>query len=309
MAVGLSALQILLDKGEEDDWLGSHFIRLLLIVAIVGLAGFIVREIFATDPLVDLRIFKDRNFATGTAMIGVVGGILYATTAMIPLFLQTLLGYPALNSGLAVSPRGIGSFISTLIVGRLITRFDTRALLLFGFIVLAYATWTFSNIDLQISIGSIAGPNVISGFAFGFLFVPLTTTTMGTLENEQVRNATGIYNLMRNIGGSVGISAATSLIARGGQRRQAYFATHLTATSGVFQAQVHRLAAYLSGTFGQANAVARAYALTYQTVLQQAQVEAYVATFQLLTVLSVLCVVGLLFFRRVEAKAGAVAAD
>jgi DHA2 family multidrug resistance protein len=309
MAVGLSALQVMLDKGEEEDWLGSYFIRWLLVLTVIGLVGFIIRELLAERPLVDLRIFKDRNFATGTAMICIVGGILYASTAMIPLFLQTLLGYPALNSGLAVSPRGIGSFISTLIVGRLISRFDTRLLLLLGFVVLAYATWTFSHIDLQISIGSIAGPNIISGFAFGFLFVPLTTTTMGTLENEQVRNATGIYNLMRNIGGSVGISAATSLITRGAQRRQAYFATHLGPTSTVFQSQVHQLSQYLSGIVGSANATARAYALVYQNVVAQAQLAAYVATFQLLTLLSVLCVFGLLFFRRVEAKAGAVAAD
>jgi DHA2 family multidrug resistance protein len=309
MALGLSALQILLDKGEEEDWLASHFIRWLLVLAIIGLAAFIIRELFARQPLVDLQIFKNRNFATGTAMIAVVGAILYATTAMIPLFLQTLLGYPALNSGLAVSPRGIGSFISTLIVGRLITRFDTRALLLFGFITLAYATWTFSGIDLQISIGSIAWPNVISGFAFGFLFVPLTTTTMGTLENEQIRNATGIYNLMRNIGGSIGISGVTSLVSRGGQRRQAYFATHFGPTSAVFRQHVQQIISYLGGAVGHANATAKAYALVYQDVLAQAQLAAYVATFQLLTLLTGLCVIGLLFFRRVEAKAGAVAAD
>lgn len=161
----------------------------------------------------------------------------------------------------------------------------------------------------NVSLPHIAGPNVISGFAFGFLFVPLTTTTMGTLENEQVRNATGIYNLMRNIGGSVGISAVTSLISRGGQRRQAYFATHLTATSSVLQSRVHQLADYLGSSVGHANATAKAYALVYQTVLQQAQLAAYLATFRLLTVMSVLCVFGLLFFRRAEAKAGAVAAD
>jgi MFS transporter, DHA2 family, multidrug resistance protein len=309
MAVGLGAMQIMLDKGEEEDWLASNFIRWLLVLTVIGLCGFILRELLTEQPLVDLRIFRDRNFATGTVMITIVGGILYAQTAMIPLFLQTLVGYPALNSGLAVSPRGIGSFISTLIVGRLITRFDTRLLLLIGFGTLAYATWIFAGIDLQISSWSIAGPNIISGFAFGFLFVPLTTTTMGTLENEQVRNATGIYNLMRNIGGSVGISAATSQITRGAQRRQAYFATHLGPTSHVFQQQVHQLTAHLSGIVGEANARARAYALVYQTVVEQAQLAAYVRIFQILTLLSIACVVGLLCFQKVKPKAGAVAAD
>ena len=119
------------------------------------------------------------------------------------------------------------------------------------------------------------------------------TTTMGTLENEQVRNATGIYNLMRTIGGSVGISAATSLITRDGQRRQAYFGAHLGPTSGVLQTHINQLTGYLTGIVGNANATARAYALVYQTVLAEAQLAAYVATFQLLTGLTVLCVFGL----------------
>ena len=309
MALGLGAMQIMLDKGEEEDWLASNFIRWLLVLTVLGLVGFVVRELLAEQPLVDLRIFKNRNFATGTFMITAVGAILYASTAIIPLFLQTLLGYPALNSGLAVSPRGLGSFVSTLIVGRLITRFDTRLMLLLGFLILAFANWQFSGIDLQISSASIAVPNIISGFAFGFIFVPLTTTTMGTLENEQVRNATGLYNLMRNIGGSIGISAATSQITRGAQRRQAYFGTHLGPTSGVFQSQVHQLTTYLSSALGQANAQAKAYGLVYDTVIRQAQLASYVRLFQILTGLSVLCAVFLLFFRRVRAKAGAVAAD
>lgn len=309
MAIGLGAMQIMLDKGEEEDWLGSNFIRWLLVLTIIGLLGFLIRELTTSQPLVDLRIFRNRNFATGTFLITAVGGILYATTAMIPLFLQTLLGYPALDSGLAVSPRGLGSFVATLIVGRLITRFDTRLLLLIGFATLAYATWIFSGIDLQINTWSIAGPNIISGFAFGFLFVPLTTTTMGTLENEQVRNATGIYNLMRNIGGSIGISAATSQISRGAQRRQAYFGTHLASTSHVFQEQISQLTSYLSPIVGEANAKARAYALLYQTVLNQAQLAAYIRIFQVLTLLSIACVVGIFFFQKVQAKAGAVAAD
>jgi DHA2 family multidrug resistance protein len=309
MALGLSALQIMLDKGEEEDWLASNFIRWLLVLAVVGLAGFVLREWFAPQPLVDLRIFKNRNFAVGTAMITIVGGILYASTAMIPLFLQTLLGYPALDSGLAVSPRGVGSFIATLLVGRLITRVDTRALLCLGFLLLAYANWIFAGIDLQISIGSIAFPNIVNGFAFGLIFVPLTTTTMGTLGNEQIRNATGIYNLMRNIGGSIAISAATSQITRGAQRRQFYFGANFRPTSSAFQSQVHQLTAYLQSIFGAANAPARAIAIVYGEVVQQAQLLAYIRLFQILTALALACVIGLLFFRGVRAKAGAVAAD
>ena len=309
MAIGLASLQVMLDKGEEADWLAANYIRWLLVATIVGLGAFVVRELVTEHPLVDLRIFKDRNFAAGTVMIGVIGGVLYATTALVPLFLQTLLGYPAMNSGLAISPRGIGSFLSTLLVGRIITRFDTRLLLLLGFAMLAWGTFKFSGLDLDISIGSIALPNIISGLALGFLFVPLTTTTMGTLPNEQVRNATGIYNLVRNIGGSVGIAAVTSELARGAQRRQALFAIHLAPTSRVLQARVHELTALLTPKFGPADALPRAYALIYRTVLEQAQLAAFVKDFQILTLLSLLCIPGIFLFQRVRAEHGAVAAD
>jgi len=309
MALGLASLQIMLDKGEEEDWLASNFIRWLLLLTVAGLISFVIRELSAEHPLVDLRILKDRNFTAGTIMIAVIGAMLYGTTALVPLYLQTLMGYPALQSGLAVSPRGIGSFISTLIVGRIITRFDTRWLLLFGFAILAYATSMFARINLQISPYNIGWPNLISGFAFGFIFVPLTTTTMGTLPNEQIRNATGIYNLMRNIGGSIGIAAVTSAVSRGAQKNAITFAPHLTEMSHAFQQRLAEAYSALAPQLGGAEAAARAYALVYRVVLQQAQLTAYVKTFQAMSVLCLLCIPGILLFRHVRAERGAVAAD
>ena len=309
MAIGLAALQILLDKGEEEDWFSSNFIRWLGVATVVGLVGFTIRELIAKEPFVDLRIFKDRNFAGGTLMITAIGGVLYGTTALLPLFLQTLLGYPALQSGLAVSPRGIGSFISMLLVGRLITRMDTRLLLLIGFLVLAWGTSMFARLDLQISPSSVMWPNIINGLALGLVFVPLTTTTMGTLPNEQVRNATGIYNLMRNIGGSVGISAVTSVLTRASQRQQVFLAAHLTATNQTFQQRLQEFTALLSPRLGLPQAKAAAYALVYRELLKQSRLLGFIFDFRVLSLLALLCAAGLLLFSRVQARHGSIAAE
>ena len=168
-------------------------------------------------PLVDLRVLRNRNFAVGTLLFTMVGVMLYSTIALLPLFLQELMDYPALNSGMAMSPRGIGAILALLVVGRLVGKVDTRVLIITGFSILAYAAWQFGNINLQITVASVGVPNVVMGVAMGFVFVPLTVASMGGLPNEQMGNAAGIFNLMRNIGGGIGISVATTLVARGAQ--------------------------------------------------------------------------------------------
>src|ERR1044071_8346558 len=198
MAVGFAALQLVFDKGQEEDWFSSSFITRTLVIAIVTLVAFVIWELWTRDPIVNLRVLANRNFAVGTVLIAAIGIALYGTTALLPLFLQTLLGYPALQSGLAVSPRGIGAIVSMIFVGRLIGKVDGRYLMMFGFAMLAVATYWLSYIDIQITVRSIAWPQVWSGFALGFVFVPLTVLTTGTLRNEERGNATGIYNLMRN---------------------------------------------------------------------------------------------------------------
>ena len=157
--------------------------------------------------------------AAGTSLMIVLGIVLYGTIALLPLFLQTLMGYPAVESGLAVSPRGFGAVTSMLIVGRLINRVSGRYLVMFGFTVLAYSIYLFSKINLEISISSIVYPNIISGFAMGFIFVPLQALALATISTERLGNATAAYNLVRNIGGSVGIALFTTLLARHSQTR------------------------------------------------------------------------------------------
>ena len=203
----------MLDKGQQEDWLDSWWIVTLAALTVTGFVAFVMHEWTTRDAIVDLRVLRDRTFAAGVVLITVVGAVLYATIALLPLFLQTLLGYPALQSGYATSPRGLGAIVGMLVAGRLVGRVDTRWLIATGFGLLALSVHMLGNITLDVTIASVAWPQVLSGLALGFIFVPLSTTSLGTLPKEEIGNATGIYNLMRNVGGSIGISMMTTLLA------------------------------------------------------------------------------------------------
>jgi DHA2 family multidrug resistance protein len=306
MAVALGMLQLVLDKGQEEDWFSSSLITWAALVSVVTFVAFVIWELRSKDPIVNLRILTNRNFAVGTALMTVLGVVLYGTIALLPLFLQTLMGYPALQSGLAVSPRGIGSIASMIIVGRLVGRVNALYLLLFGFGVLAYSTYLFSDINLQISSSSIVWPGMISGFAMGFVFVPLTTIAMGTLPNEQIGNASGVFNLMRNTGGSLGIAAVTTMLARGAQTHQAAMVAHLTPYDPAFQERVHQLSNGLSSG-GVSPPGTQAYGVIYGAVVRQATLLSYIDNFRLLSFLCLVCIPVLFLFKKVRARGGSVA--
>jgi drug resistance transporter, EmrB/QacA subfamily len=301
MAVGLAALQIVFDKGQEDDWFSSSFIVRATVIAATGLIAFIIWELYSKEPIVNLRVLANRNFAVGTALIAAMGMVLYGTTALLPLFLQTLLGYPALESGLAVSPRGIGAVISMIVVGRLVAKIDGRYLIMFGFGLVGFSTFLLADIDLQISMASIVWPQVLSGLAIGFVFVPLTIMATGTLTNEQIGNATGIFNLMRNIGGSFGIAAVSTMLARSAQVHQAAMVQHLTPYDPAYQQRLHDLTSALAARGNPMTAAQQAYVAIYQTLAQQATLLAYIDNFRLLAFLCLVCVPAALLFKRVKA--------
>jgi DHA2 family multidrug resistance protein len=303
MALALGTMQLVLDKGQEEEWFASNFITWFAILSFIAAVAFVVWELRSKEPIVDLRVLANRNFAVGTSLMIVLGIVLYGTIAMLPLFLQTLMGYPAVESGMAVSPRGFGAITSMLIVGRLINRVRGRYLVMFGFSVLSYSIYLFSKINLEISISSIVWPNIISGFAMGFIFVPLTTMALGTLSNEQMGNASGVFNLMRNTGGSVGIAAVTTMLARGAQVHQAMMVAHLTPYDPAFQQRVGQLAA--RGVPGIATQ--QAYAGIYGTLVRQATLLSYIDIFRVLSFLCLLCIPATLLFERVKRKPGAVA--
>ncbi len=305
MTVCLATFQLVLDTGQQNDWFESKQIVLLSVVSVVSLVAFVIRELTVEEPIVNLRVLANRNFGVGTLLMTVVGGVLYGTTALLPLFLQTLLGYPAVQSGLAVSPRGIGSMASMIIVGRLVGKIDSRLLMTFGFFVLAVSMYMLAGITLDIGMPNIVWPNVINGFAMGFIFVPLTTTATGTLSREQMGNAAGIYSLMRNLGGGLGISAVTTLLARGAQQHQAAMVSHLTPYDSAFQQRMQQL----QGVFGSsAEGVQKAYAAIYGVLVRQANLLAFVDNFRLLTFVCLACIPLVFLLRRVRGGGGGSAA-
>ena len=303
MALALGTMQLVLDKGQEEEWFSSRFITWFTILSVTAAIAFVIWELRSKEPIVDLRVMANRNFAVGTSLMIVMGIVLYGTIALLPLFLQTLMGYPAVESGMAVSPRGFGAVTSMLIVGRLINRVRGRYLVMFGFTVLAYSIYLFSKINLEISISSIVWPNIISGFAMGFVFVPLTTMALGTLSNEQMGNASGVFNLMRNTGGSVGIATVTTMLARGAQVHQAAMVSHLTPYDPAFQQRLGQMAA----RGGAGAATQQAYAGIYGILVRQATLLSYVDIFRVLSFLCLLCVPAALLFERVKKKSGPVA--
>jgi MFS transporter, DHA2 family, multidrug resistance protein len=301
LALWLATLQITLDKGQEEDWLESNWICWLMAISAVSMIGFIVWELTVEHPLVDLRILKSRNFAVGLMLMTVVGIILYGTTAELPLFLQTLMGYPALQSGYTMSPRGMAAFVTTFIVGRvLVGRIRSRWLLCFGFSVLSLSAFMLSDINLQVSMASVIFPTVLNGVAISFIFVPLTIATMSQLRQRQIGSATGLYNLMLNIGGSIGIATVTTLIARGSQAHQALMVGHLTPTDPAFTHQLHATSAMLARHSDPVTATHQAYAIVYNTLNQQAHLWAFVDTFRVFGFLVLCCIPLIFLFKRIK---------
>lgn len=308
MATGLATLQIILDKGQQVDWFSAMWMRWFAGFCVVSLISFVIWELRIKHPIVDLRVLKDKTFAAGTVLIFMVGIVLYSTVAMLPLFLQNLMHYPALDSGMALSPRGIGAVISMIIVGRLIGRVDSRALIGFGFTMLAYASWRFSSLNLLISMGDIVSANVIMGLGMGFVFVPLSTTSMASLPVNRMGNAAGIYNLMRNIGGGVGISMVTTMLSRGAQANQAHLSAHTSQYDPVFQQYVSGVTSSLKGSVPIGTESKFALASIYRLMLEQASLLSFISIFRWLAVICALCIFGVFLLKKRRGPTGPVAA-
>lgn len=305
MALGLGTLQLVLDKGQQEDWFSSNLIVWATGLSILALTIFVFWELNVKEPIVDLRVLKNRNFAIGTVLMVIVGAALYTTIAILPIFLQTLLNYSSMQSGMAVSPRGFGSLLSMLIVGRLVGKVDSRALMAFGFTILGLSVWMLSGINLQIDTSNVVWPNIISGLAMGFIFVPLTTTAISTLRMEQIGNATGIFSLMRNLGGGIGISLSTTALARSAQAHQSMLVSHLTPYDPAFQDGLHRVQGMLAPQMGQFAGNQAAYAAIYGAMVKQAMVLAFVESLRVLALLCMLCIPLVFLFRKARSRGSA----
>ncbi len=306
LTVWLATLQIVLDKGQEADWFASAWIAWFSIVSVGALGALIVRELRTPEPIVDLRVFRDRNFWVGTAVTAVISAAMYSALTMLPLFLQTLLGYASQDAGLATAPRGLGAMIAMPIAGILMSYVDGRWLISLGVACTAASTLMFGSLTLDVSMASIVWPNVLQGLGLALVLVPLMTISVGRLSKDKIGNASGIFNLMRNLGGSIGISVSTTFLARMAQTHQANLATHMTPYDPVFQARLAALTAGLSRYSAGPQAHMRAYGLLQGILLQQAGLNAYVDMFRWTALIIALCLPGVWLLKKVATKGSAV---
>jgi DHA2 family multidrug resistance protein len=284
LVLGIGALQIMLDKGQQDDWFSSRFIVTLAMLAAVGIIGLIIRELSTDHPIVDLTIFKNRTYATGTFLMTVLGFVLYGSTVLLPLLMQTLLGYPAFDAGVATMPRGLASFLIMPLVGVLITKVEPRAMLAFGITLSTYALYRFAHLSLNAGYWDFFWPMLMQGAAMGFVFIPLTTLTNGDVPKERMGNATSLFNLMRNIGASVGISMTSTMLARHNQIHQNNVGGNITSFSQtVRQMYEQMVAAMMAAGADPTTAGRQAYAAIYGMVQRQAAMISFNDVFMFLS--------------------------
>jgi MFS transporter, DHA2 family, multidrug resistance protein len=302
LALWLGALQILLDRGQQDDWFGSSTIRWLAGIAIVCFIAFIVSQLTREKPLVDLTIFKIRNFALGCTLIFMFGAAIYGAVTLLPLFFQTVMGYSALSAGIAVAPRGIGAIVAMPLVGFLVSKIDTRILVSTGFTIFATCALFWGHITLGISPMSLFWPIVISGFSLGMVFVPLSTVTLGALPPERVGNGSGLFNLLRNVGGSVGISIVNTVISRHEQLHQSELVKHYAPEGLPFESILSSLRHFLATQTDPVTALRESYGVLQRMLDQQAQLSSYVDDFRFMALACFVCVPVVWALKRVKRR-------
>ena len=297
LSVAIAATQMFLDRGSQLDWFSSLEILIEAVIAASALYIFIVHTFTAENSFLNPRLFLDRNFCVGMLFIFVIGITYLASMALMTPYLQTLMGYPVVTAGLVMGPRGLGTMMSMFVVGRLMgRRVDTRALLMFGLLLTAWAMYDMTGWTPDVSQSTIAVTGFVQGAGLGFLFVPLTTVTFATLPPQYRADATGLYNLSRNIGSSVGISVVAYLLTRNMQINHATIGAHVTATNHAFDNStvLHVMSPY----------TAAGRAVLDQSVQMQAAIISYMDDFKLMMILAIATVPLVLLLRPPAPRAG-----
>src|SRR5580698_797479 len=285
VALGLGALQIVLDKGQRDDWFESHFIDTLSIIAAVSLVFVVIWEWRHKDPIIDLHLFRDRTFGISNLLMFMLGFALLGSTLLLPQFSQTLLGYTAEQAGLALMPGGFTIILLLPLVGFLLSRYTPRWLLLLGLVILSASLFHMTGFNLEMDFKSVANARMIQAAGMAFLFVPINTAAYAFLPRDKNNAASGLMNLARNIGGSVGISVVTTMLDRRTQLHLNNLAGNLNSGSAAFQSMVQGASrAMIAHGASAAQATQQAYALVQGTVERQATMLAYLDCFWFLAV-------------------------
>jgi DHA2 family multidrug resistance protein len=305
LALGLGSLEVVMDEGQKNDWFGSSFITMFAIVMAVSLIAVVLWELRQKNPIIDFHVLKDRNFTLATVSMLVLGFVLYASTALLPMFLQSLLGYTAMLSGMVLSPAGLVVIVLLPVVGMLMRRFQARWLVIFGVLISSGGLLLMSHFTLGIDYSTAVIGRIVQSAGMPFLFVPISAVAFAYIPKERTNYATGLFNLARNIGGSTGIATVTTILARRGQFHQQRLMEHLTpydagyrnALSGTAQ-MIHAQGASMT------DATAQAQGLIYGSALRQSSMLAFADAFAIMALLFLIVVPLMLFMKKMRPVRG-----
>jgi DHA2 family multidrug resistance protein len=294
LTTGLGSLQFVLDKGEREDWFGSHLIVTFTAISLISLVILILHEIYSDSPVVDLRLFKDRTFATGNFIMFLVFFNLFGSIVLLPIFLQVLMRYTSFDAGLVLGPGGFATMAVLPIVGILVHKINPKGILAVGITLCAVTTFLMSKFNLTTDFWTFVWPRVLLGLGMGFSFIPLTTLTLSHIPREKMGQATAMYNLLRNIGGSVGIAFVTTSIARRAQFHQSRLVEHLTPLDPAYRIAKEKMMLFLSykGAGG-----ANPDNILYGELIRQSTAIAFSDTFLLIS-LCIACVLPFILLMR-----------
>ena len=300
LCVWLISLQVVLDKGNNADWFNAPWICWLSLISLISAILFIISQIKNKQSLVDLSIFKDRNYLVGTMVQIVMQAVLLASVAILPQFLQSLMGYDAYKSGLSMMPRGLGALTATVLYGSYANKFDGRLLVAIGLSCIATGCMMLGNLNLEISTMSIMFPNFLFGLGLGLSMIPIITLSMATLRNDQMTNASGLQNLLKNIGGAMGTSIVATLISRGAQKHQFMLIQNLTETSTNYLERVQTYTSAFITNYDPITATYMAKGVVNKLLLQQATLFAFIDAFRVFAISAIAIIPLLLLLKNIK---------
>jgi DHA2 family multidrug resistance protein len=281
LSIGIASLQIMLDKGERLDWFSSHAIVIMTIVGVAALLSFTIRELTTKEPIVDLRVLHNRTFAVGTFFTTVIMFAMYGTYILIPLYCQQIAGYTPLMAGMVLSIQSFATFASIVFAGRLFNRFDPRYMVALGCVLGGYGSWSMAHFYTGIDFWGIALPGVYRGIGSGLIFIPLSTISLGAVSKEEMGTASGLFNMVRTIGGSIGIAILIAMLSSNTQIHQSYLSARVDPFSFGIWRHAYPAAASAMDQFSRYSQ-APVLGMLYQEMERQAAVMAFLDDFRLI---------------------------